>query len=102
MPRPTTYRPTISLCLTDLRLANLRLDMTGDCAYHNNGGGFMRKKYISCSFCGKRQDFVYAIICGKGEAAICDECVALCQQIVDEKVERDAQRNVEKDSERGE
>ena len=62
----------------------------------------MRKKYISCSFCGKRQDFVYAIICGKGEAAICDECVELCKQIVDERIEQDARRNAEKDSERGE
>jgi len=39
MPRPTTYKPTISLCLTNLRLANLRLDMTGDCAYYMMKGG---------------------------------------------------------------
>jgi ATP-dependent Clp protease ATP-binding subunit ClpX len=39
-----------------------------------------------CSFCGKRQDQVRKLIAGgaKPGTCICDECVALCQEIVDE------------------
>jgi ATP-dependent Clp protease ATP-binding subunit ClpC len=37
-----------------------------------------------CSFCGKQEDQVRRIIAGPGNVYICDECVALCQQIIDE------------------
>jgi len=39
-----------------------------------------------CSFCGKRQDQVKKLIAGGGSNRpfICDECVALCQDILDE------------------
>ena len=39
-----------------------------------------------CSFCGKDQDHVRRLIAGGGanRPYICDECVALCQQIIDE------------------
>ena len=36
-----------------------------------------------CSFCGKSQDEVNKIIAGP-DVFICDECVALCQTIIDE------------------
>jgi len=40
---------------------------------------------ITCSFCGKDQSQVKRLIGGPpGRAFICDQCVALCQQIVDE------------------
>ncbi|MDO4680330.1 MAG: ATP-dependent Clp protease ATP-binding subunit ClpX [Aerococcus sp.] len=38
---------------------------------------------IRCSFCGKSQDQVEKIIAGP-DVYICNECVALCQQIIDE------------------
>ena len=40
-------------------------------------------KSIKCSFCGKPQESVKRIIAGPG-VYICDECVALCKNIVDE------------------
>lgn len=40
-------------------------------------------KHYSCSFCGKSQDQVKRLIAGP-EVFICDECVRLCQEIIDE------------------
>ena len=39
-----------------------------------------------CSFCGKRQDQVRKLIAGGGRPGtfICDECVRLCNEILDE------------------
>jgi ClpX C4-type zinc finger len=37
-----------------------------------------------CSFCGKLQDQVQRLIAGPGGVYICDECVALCQEIINE------------------
>jgi ATP-dependent Clp protease ATP-binding subunit ClpX len=55
-----------------------------------------------CSFCGKNQDQVKRLIAGPGAVYICDECVDLCQEIINEesqagkaaaaKAQRSAQR----------
>jgi hypothetical protein len=37
-----------------------------------------------CSFCGKGQQQVRRLIAGPGNIYICDECVALCRQIIEE------------------
>ncbi len=39
-----------------------------------------------CSFCGKDEDQVRKLIAGGGanRPYICDECVALCQEIIEE------------------
>ena len=37
-----------------------------------------------CSFCNKSEDVVNKIIRGQNEAAICDYCVVLCKEIVEE------------------
>lgn len=37
-----------------------------------------------CSFCGKRHDQVRRVIAGPGGVLICNECVALCNTIIDE------------------
>jgi len=37
-----------------------------------------------CSFCGKSQDQVRRLIAGPGAVYICDECVELCREIIDE------------------
>ena len=44
------------------------------------------KRQLRCSFCGKPQDQVKKLIAGP-DVYICDECVALCADIVDEDVE---------------
>lgn len=42
-------------------------------------------RIVKCSFCGKPQEVVRKIIAGPG-VYICDECIALCQDIIDEEV----------------
>lgn len=37
-----------------------------------------------CSFCGKGQENVRRLIAGPGAVYICDECVDLCREIIDE------------------
>ena len=44
-----------------------------------------QERIIKCSFCGKPQEIVKKIIAGPG-VYICDECIALCQDIIDEEV----------------
>jgi ATP-dependent Clp protease ATP-binding subunit ClpX len=39
-----------------------------------------------CSFCGKNQDQVNRLIAGPGAVYICNECVELCREIIDEEV----------------
>ncbi|MBI4505911.1 MAG: ATP-dependent Clp protease ATP-binding subunit ClpX, partial [Chloroflexi bacterium] len=42
------------------------------------------KVQYHCSFCGKSQDQVKRLIAGPGAVYICDECVELCREIIDE------------------
>ena len=41
------------------------------------------KKQLKCSFCGKTQDHVRRLVAGPG-VYICDECIELCQEIIEE------------------
>ena len=47
--------------------------------------------YLACSFCGKGQREVRKLIAGP-TVYICDECIALCNDIIDEELERDGGR----------
>ncbi|MBR5555327.1 ATP-dependent protease ATP-binding subunit ClpX [bacterium] len=55
---------------------------------------------LKCSFCGKSQDQVKKLIAGP-EVYICDECVELCNEILDEEFfegkEKDAEETDEKE-----
>lgn len=42
-----------------------------------------------CSFCGKSQDQVHKLIAGPNGAYICDECVDICAEIIEEEMEND-------------
>ena len=42
-----------------------------------------------CSFCGKSQDQVRKLIAGPNGAYICDECVDICAEIIEEELEND-------------
>ncbi len=42
---------------------------------------------IRCSFCGKTQDQVQKLIAGPSGTYICDECIAICADIIDEENE---------------
>ncbi len=41
---------------------------------------------IRCSFCGKTEDQVHKLIAGPDGAFICDECVEICSEIIDEEL----------------
>ena len=53
-------------------------------------------RIVKCSFCGKPQEVVKKIIAGPG-VYICDECIALCQDIIDEEVYEPEVRHEEVD-----
>ena len=42
-----------------------------------------------CSFCGKTQDQVKKLIAGTKDVYICDECVELCAELIEEEMELD-------------
>ena len=42
---------------------------------------------LKCSFCGKNQDQVRKLIAGPG-VYICDECIELCNEIIEEELSR--------------
>ncbi len=42
---------------------------------------------IRCSFCGKSQDQVKKLIAGMNNVFICDECVELCSEILEEEMD---------------
>ena len=44
---------------------------------------FDDKKQLRCSFCGKAQEQVRRLVAGPG-VYICDECIELCQEIIEE------------------
>lgn len=51
-----------------------------------------REKTVRCSFCGKSQDEVDKLIAGPG-VCICDECIELCMEIVEEGAPNDRSRH---------
>lgn len=54
-------------------------DMTDTAAHHDSAA-------VRCSFCGKSQKQVKKIIAGPENVFICDECVDLCVDILEEEV----------------
>lgn len=54
---------------------------------------------IRCSFCGKTQDQVRKLIAGPGGAYICDECVDICAEIIEEEFEDEPARQPKADFE---
>ncbi len=48
------------------------------------------KPQYHCSFCGKSQDDVLRLIAGPNQVYICDECVELCREIIDEEAQSNA------------
>ncbi|NLM20798.1 MAG: AAA domain-containing protein, partial [Peptococcaceae bacterium] len=46
------------------------------------------KNQLKCSFCGKNQEQVKKLVAGPG-VYICDECIELCNEIIDEELQDD-------------
>ena len=59
----------------------------------NARGGGARGQY-HCSFCGKGLEHVRRLIAGPGAVYICDECVELCREIIDEEAAGPAKTKV--------
>ncbi|MBU0278317.1 MULTISPECIES: ATP-dependent Clp protease ATP-binding subunit ClpX [unclassified Gemella] len=51
-----------------------------------------KDKELHCSFCGKKSEDVFKLIAGNG-VYICDECVELCSDIIDEQIYAEKQYN---------
>jgi len=49
-----------------------------------------KKEFLKCSFCGKSQNQVKKLIAGPG-VYVCNECIDLCNEIIDEELKEDAQ-----------
>nr|MDE7284134.1 AAA family ATPase [Lachnospiraceae bacterium] len=52
---------------------------------------------VRCSFCNKTQDQVKKMIAGPGSVYICDECVDVCADIIEEEYEDEAEAVEEMD-----
>ena len=48
------------------------------------------KSQLKCSFCGKTQDQVRKLVAGPG-VYICDECIELCNEIIEEEFGEEAE-----------
>lgn len=44
---------------------------------------------IRCSFCGKTEEQVRKLIAGPDGAYICDECIEICAEIMDEELDHE-------------
>ena len=51
------------------------------------------KGQLKCSFCGKMQEQVRKLVAGPG-VYICDECIELCNEIIEEEIGEDAEFNL--------
>ncbi|NYE57280.1 ATP-dependent Clp protease ATP-binding subunit ClpX [Carboxydothermus ferrireducens] len=52
------------------------------------------KNQLKCSFCGKHQDQVRKLVAGPG-VYICDECIELCNEIIEEELADDLELSLE-------
>ena len=47
----------------------------------------IREGKVRCSFCQKTEDQVRKLIAGPNGAFICDECVGICAEIIEEELD---------------
>ena len=58
-----------------------------------------KEKNVKCSFCGKSQDAVERIIAGPG-VYICDECIKVCSNILEDDMYEDTELSYQDDDDR--
>ena len=49
---------------------------------------------VRCSFCNKTQAQVRKLIAGPNGTYICDECIGICSEIIEEELDYKVQENV--------
>ena len=57
------------------------------------------QKNTRCSFCGKSQGQVRKLIAGPKGAYICDECVDICAEIIEEEFENEEETGTAEETE---
>ena len=57
--------------------------------------GKIKDGELRCSFCGKTQDKVKKLIQGQNGVFICDECIGICSDILDEAFEAEDEQAVD-------
>ena len=57
--------------------------------------GKIKDGELRCSFCGKTQDKVKKLIQGQNGVFICDECIGICSDILDEEFEAEDEQAVD-------
>ena len=57
----------------------------------------MARNECRCSFCGKAESRVMKLLKGPNDVYICDECVALCQDIIDDELQEEESEFSEED-----
>lgn len=57
----------------------------------------MARNECRCSFCGKPESRVMKLLKGPNDVYICDECVALCQDIIDDELQEEESEFSEED-----
>lgn len=55
-----------------------------------------------CSFCGKTQNQVHKLIAGPNGAYICDECIEICTEIIEEELEKEEGYEIEEEEDTSE
>lgn len=55
------------------------------------------EEIVRCSFCGKAQAQVRKLIAGPNGAYICDECIEVCAEIIEEEFEYEEQESVKEE-----
>ena len=48
--------------------------------------GRLGEQKVRCSFCNKSEDQVRKLIAGPGGVFICDDCVEICSEIIEEEL----------------
>ncbi len=56
--------------------------------------GKMTDDIVRCSFCGKTQAQVRKLIAGPNGTYICDECIGICSEIIEEELDYNDDREV--------
>ena len=57
------------------------------------GMSMARKMKVRCSFCGKTESQVMKLLKGPNGVYICDACVELCSEIIEEEMNDEEERN---------
>ena len=59
--------------------------------------GRIGEQKIRCSFCNKSEDQVRKLIAGPNDVYICDDCIEICSEIIEEELADDYGDHVEQE-----